>query len=603
MAGFSDDDIRAVREKISIVDVIGDRVRLKKSGRTYKGLCPFHNEKTPSFHVDPAKQLYHCFGCGVGGDAYSFLQSAEGLDFAESVETLARRVGHTLTESNSRQPGRKTRLLQACEAATIFYQKALRSERGTGARDYIKSRGLAELAVEYKLGYSPDWSSLVDYLRQANVREEEMQAAGLTARSGKGTLYDRLRGRVIFPILDNQGRPIAFGGRVLDDSTPKYLNSPETPIYHKGAVLYGLSQAKNDFLRTESALVVEGYTDLLALAGAGVKNVVATLGTAFTEDHLRLLGRFVNRVMLVFDGDEAGLKAAERTSEYLNLQRLPGREVLDGLIDNVETELLVAVLPAALDPADYIAKYGAVSFSSLISEARPLGLFLLDRVVERSGTGETAKLKAAAQAAPLIAGLSSAVAKEEYMRYLGEKLNVSFEAMTAVITQAGRSGRRRAAPQPPLMPKRATGPERELVKAVLKEPGRVGALGDMDLEAWPDERLARLAQAMIDSVSEKGDEIGDMIHQLDSALSKLLSELSLEPIGGVDLETHFMEVYLKCKETDLDRHIECQKKALEQTDSTDKRYDELFEELVAMEYKRRELRNNIIDGGTLWVRK
>ncbi len=603
MAGFNDDDIRVVREKASIVDVVGERVRLKKSGRTFKGLCPFHNEKSPSFHVDPAKQLYHCFGCGVGGDAYSFVMAAEGLDFTEAVETLARRVGHPLTKRDPRQAGKKTRLLKACDEAAVFYQKALRLDSGAAARDYIKARGLADLAVEFKLGHSPDWSSLLTYLKSKGIEEAEMIGAGLAARSDKGGLYDRLKGRIIFPILDNQGRTIAFGGRVLDDSLPKYVNSPETPLYHKGSILYGLSQAKTEFLKTETALVVEGYTDLLACVGVGVSNVVATLGTAFTEDHLRLLGRFVNRVVLVFDGDEAGLNAAERSSEYLNLQRLPGSEALDGLIVDVETELSVAVVPGGLDPADFIAEKGVAAFSELIEAARPLGFFLLDRIIERAGTDATGKMKAVAEAAPMLAGLSRAVAKEEYMRYLGDSLGISFEALTAEIKAAVAPRTRSHGHQERVAIKRISGPERELLRAILEDPERAAGLEDLDIESWPDPILTRLAAVLKDRVGGKGEDIAEMIHRLDDELSRLVSELALEPFGADDLDTHFTGLFLKCKEASLNRHIERLKKELQVTDSSNKRYDELFEELVAMEYKRRELKNKVTDGGSLWVRK
>ena len=605
MAGFNDDDIRAVREKTNIVDVVAERVRLKKSGRTFKGLCPFHNEKSPSFHVDPAKQLYHCFGCGAGGDAYSFLIATEGLDFVEAVETLARRVGHPLTKRDPRQAGKKTRLLKACEEAATFYERALRLDGGAAARDYLKSRGLAELAVEFRLGFSPDWTSLLKYLKNQGIGEAEMIEAGLAARSVKGGLYDRLKGRVIFPILDNQGRTIAFGGRVLDDSTPKYLNSPETPLYHKGSVLYGLSQAKSAFLQTETALLVEGYTDLLASVGAGIRNVVATLGTAFTEDHLRLLGRFVDRVVLIFDGDEAGLNAAERSSEYLNLQRLPGSEALDGLIANVETELSVAVVPTGLDPADLIAEKGVAAFSELVGAAKPLGFFLLDRIVERAGVDGTGKMKAVAEAAPMLAGLSSPVAKEEYMRYLGERLNVSFEALAAEIKEAAAPAARSNKRRDSISFKRITGPERELLRAILEEPKRAGALGDLDVESWPDPKLRRLAAVLKESDEGKDEKISNIIHRLDIELKELVSELVLEPFEVRDLEesdAYFTGLYLKCKEASLDKHIERLKKELQVTDSSNKRYDEVFEELVAMEYKRRELKNKVTDGGSLWVR-
>lgn len=604
MGGFSDDDIRQVREKVNLVDVVGERVQLRKAGRTFKGCCPFHTEKTPSFHVDPGKQLYHCFGCGAGGDLYSFVMAAETLDFGEAVEVLARRIGYSLSAGDSRTTGRRTKLFEVCEEAACFYERALRSAAGGPARAYIKKRGLEKLVGEFHVGFSPDWKGVVDHLRSKGFSEAEITLAGIAARSEKGGLYDRLRGRVVFPILDNQGRAIAFGGRVLDDSTPKYLNSPETPLYHKGSVFYGLSQAKTAFAKTDTAIVVEGYTDLLALAGADIRNVVATLGTAFTPEHLNLLGRFVNRAVLVFDGDEAGLKAAERSSEYINLQRLPGREALKGLVEDVDTELVVAVMPNSSDPADFLSAHGVGAFAALVAGARPLGIFLIDRIIERSGSNQTGKTKAAAAGVRFLAGLSSAVAKEEYMRYLGERLNVSYEALADEMNKLSRGG---GAKQAITMAARSSpSPEREMLRLLLRSPDKSAALADIDIDGWPDQGLRRLAIVLKEFAGGKGGNISDMVRNSDEELRCLVSELALEPAGEADSEDesegHFTKVYFKCKEAAVARRIRDLKKTMEQTKSTDKKYDLLFEELVALEYKRRELKDYVADGGSLWVK-
>ncbi len=599
MAGINDDDILQVRERVDIVDTIAEHVRLKKSGRTFKGLCPFHNEKSPSFHVDPAKQLYHCFGCGVGGDVYNFVMATEGLEFPEAVEVLARRVGYKLTAARS-GGGVRAKLLSACEDATKFYAHVLKSEPGRGAREYLKRRGLEELVEEFKLGYSPDWSSVIKFLKGRKIKEDEMLKAGIAGRSERGTLYDRFKGRLIFPILDTQGRPIGFGGRVLDSSNPKYLNSPETPLYHKGSVLYGLSQAKAAFLKTEAALVVEGYTDLLALAKAGVGNGVATLGTAFTENHLKLLSRFTKRITLVFDGDAAGLAAAERSSEYLDWQKLPGSEAVAGLVDQAETEIFVAVIPPGLDPADYISEQGPAAFAKRIKEARPLVNFLIDRTIERHEGRAAKKAMAGREAAKLISSIRSPVAKEEYMRYLADKLEISYDALTREINRPA-TGRRRGSSAKSAVPVRPS-VEREFVKLVLRSPDRLTAMHDIEVAEWEAGSLRELATVLKSLPQGKGIKIENMIHKLESPLQQLVSELLVEPAIGDESDDQFGRLYLRIKELALERRINLLKRQLENTASSEKRYNKIFEELVALEYERRDLKEKTVDGGSLWVK-
>ena len=597
MAGILDDDVQQIRNRVNLVDIIAEQIPLKKSGRTWRGLCPFHHEKTPSFHVDPAKQLYHCFGCGAGGDVFTWLMKTEGLEFREAIETLARKIGYTLTAAPGGQSGPRGRLLKACEEATAFYRGQLTGDKGAGARAYLTKRGLSGLIDEYFLGFSPDWSSSVGFLKERGLAEAEMITAGIAARSARGAVYDRFKDRLISPICDTQGRPIAFGGRVLDDSSPKYLNSPETPLYHKGSVFYGLAQAKNACIKSGSAIVVEGYTDLLALAQAGVRHVVATLGTAFTSEHLRLLSRFADRVILVFDGDEAGLTAAERSSEHISRQRLPGQEVLKGLVDKVDLELLVVVLPDNLDPADFVAKQGAEKFLALADQAEPLITFLIGRIIKRHAGKRSGRTIAATEAAKLISGLPSPVAQEEYMRYLADRLNLPYHTVAQEMART-KTASKSSDQVPP--PKRST-PEREFIKLVLRVAQRVTALDDVGVEQWEEPLLKRLGAVLKSLGPGKANAVVEKLHKVDPELRDLVSELLLEPLQAPESEDYFSEIFLRLKELAVERQIDTLRKELAETDREEKRYDDIFTELMALEYKRRELKNQT-NGGSLWVK-
>jgi DNA primase len=593
LPGIRDEDLQHIRERADLVDFVSEHVRLKKTGRTFRGLCPFHRETTPSFHIDPAKQLYHCFGCGAGGDLFTFLMKKEGFDFQEAVGFAARKIGYNLTFKTDPTGGLKSRLIKACETAAAFYQDSLNSDDGRHAREYLAKRGLMGLAGEFRLGLSPDWDSVIAALRKAGLSETEILKSGVGGRSARGKVYDRFKGRLIFPILDNQGRAIAFGGRVLDGSQPKYLNSPETPLYHKGSILYGLSQAKNTIIRQESAVVVEGYTDLLTLAGAGIANVVATLGTAFTEDHLRVLSRFAQRVVLVFDGDEAGLKAAERSSELIELQRLPGQEALAGLLDRVDMELVVVSLPDKLDPAEFVAANGAPAFAALLEGARPLLPFLIDRIIERQASKKLGKLGAVDVAGRLISGLKNAVAQEEYLRYLADKLDISYQALDQEIRRLKRPARNTAAAgEARLSPSTAGGIEREFIKLVLESPDRLSALGDVATEDWPDPALRRLGLVLKSITPGKAIAVNDILNKVDPELQSLISELLIAPEGATDSDEHFAQVHLKTKEAAVDRRIVGLKRRLEKTDSAKEEYNEIFAELVALEYQRRDIKKN-----------
>ena len=355
--------ISELQDRVEIVAVVGSRVTLKKGGKDFQGLCPFHDEKTPSFTVSPSKNMYYCFGCGAGGDAIKFLEEFEGLSFTEAVESLAASIGMEVPRQQSQSPGRDLKpLFEAMRAAEGYYKAQLKASEQ--AIDYLKGRGLTGLvAREFNLGFAPDaWNGLHEALAGGArpLQSKALLEAGLIGRNERGSEYDRFRGRIMFPVRDGRGRIIAFGGRLIGDGQgPKYLNSPETPIFHKSQELYGLFEARKSSRRLESLIVVEGYLDVIALAQAGIRNVVATLGTATGEEHYRKLYRCVDEVICCFDGDAAGRRAAWKALESA-LGLLGGGRRLKFMF-----------LPDGEDPDTLVRQQGADDFRRRIGGATP----------------------------------------------------------------------------------------------------------------------------------------------------------------------------------------------------------------------------------------
>ncbi|MDR5899770.1 DNA primase [Halomonas vilamensis] len=362
--------------RVDVVEVVGERVQLKKSGRNYSGLCPFHQEKTPSFTVSADKQFYHCFGCGAHGNALRFLMEYDKLPFPEAVEQLAGRMGIEVPREGADDPREREREqkrkqgVNLLELAASFYRERLVMQEGQAAQHYLAERGLSpEVIKTYGVGYAPaGWESLKQHLSERGVSEAVQVEYGLLIhREDTGRSYDRFRDRVMFPIRDLRGRTIAFGGRVLGDGKPKYLNSPETPVFHKGRELYGLYEARQSPEKLEQLVMVEGYMDVVALAQFGIRNAVATLGTATTEDHLKRLFRLVSRVVFCFDGDRAGRQAASRALETALPQMIDGREAR------------FLFLPEGDDPDDLVRREGAQEFKDRVTCAMPLSEFLFEQ--------------------------------------------------------------------------------------------------------------------------------------------------------------------------------------------------------------------------------
>jgi DNA primase len=363
---FSPDFLEELRGRLSLADVIGRKVKLIRRGRELVGLCPFHNEKSPSFTVVEEKGFWHCFGCGAHGDVVGFAMRAEGLPFPDAVERLAEQAGMAVPQSSPEERQRAQRqatLLGALEAAAAWFERQLVAPGGRTGLDYLRRRGLAEGTIaRFRLGFAPDnRGALKAALIEAGFPEPLLLEAGLLVRpDGGGASYDRFRGRVMFPITDRRGRVIAFGGRTLGDGQPKYLNSPETPLFHKGRVLYGLAQAAAAARETGDIIVVEGYMDVIALSQAGLRHAVAPLGTALTEDQIALLWQLAAEPILCFDGDAAGQRAAARAADRALPLLQPGKS------------LRFALLPAGDDPDSLVGRLGAAAMGELLGQARPL---------------------------------------------------------------------------------------------------------------------------------------------------------------------------------------------------------------------------------------
>ena len=405
--------------RADIVEVINTRVPLKKKGREYTACCPFHNEKTPSFTVSEAKQFYHCFGCGAHGTAIGFLMEYEHLDFVDAIETLAAEYHVEVPREDtpagtSQARDDKQPLFDVLEQASQLYQQQLRSsERAIG---YLKQRGLSgEIARRYKLGYAPDgWNFLLDNMGSNASNINHLKAAGMLVEKSPGKRYDRFRDRIMFPILDRRGHTIAFGGRIIDDGEPKYLNSPETPIFHKGYELYGFYEARQTLRNLQRIVVVEGYMDVVALAQNGIEYAVASLGTATTKDQIQKLFRSVHQLIFCYDGDQAGQKAAWRALE----------NTLPILRDGLEARFLF--LPDGEDPDSMVRKEGKDAFEKRLENATPLSEFLFDKLLKEIDTRSMdGKARLAKTARPLLSTIPESVFRDLMYKRLSELVGIS----------------------------------------------------------------------------------------------------------------------------------------------------------------------------------
>jgi DNA primase len=529
--------LEEIRARLDILDVIADYVELKKSGQNYKGLCPFHSEKTASFMVSQDKQIFHCFGCGVGGNVISFVMKYENLSFPETLRLLAKKAGIDPKEfADGGQEGLKEKLVGILKQATEVFAGNLGKSKS--ASSYLAERGITgEIIGSFSLGYSlRDWHSLVRALRQKGIPESLILQAGI-ASSGEKGIYDTFRDRIMFAIRNAQGEVIAFGGRVMDDSQPKYLNSPDTPLFKKGDTLYGLNLAREGIKNKGYAMIVEGYFDVIVSHQHGFSNTVAPLGTALTPGHLQKLKRFTRKAVLVFDGDEAGKSAARRSIPLL-LEQGFGAKIL--------------LLPEKDDPDSFLRRDGAAPFARLLSGSRSVVEFLL-------GTAKKEKAEAVRDALEVIAAAGDAIMKEELTRELSEKTGIRETVIREEMKKAGKGLKERtrtggASPSPCPRPF-ICDEEVLLLSAAIAFPEKVSSI----LRAVP---VGEFRNPLVRNILGKlgaeggGTRLNEMISSLEEEERVLVTRLTVNPGFDIDaVEKNIEDCARRIGERKLDERL------------------------------------------------
>ena len=611
MPRISDADVALIRDRVRIEDVVGETVPLRRAGSgSLKGLCPFHDEKTPSFNVRPEMGFYKCFGCGKTGDVFTFLMEVDALTFPEAVERLAPRAGVTLTyESGGPDAAHRSerdRLLAAHAEAEAFYARQLASDEAAVARDLLTGRGFDEQAwARFGVGYAPQsWNALTNHLRHNGFTDKELVTGGL-AREGQRGAYDAFRGRLLWPIRSRAGQTIGFGARRLrdDDNGPKYLNTGETPLYRKSTVLYGLDLARKEIALRHQAVVVEGYTDVMAAHLAGVPTAVATCGTAFGAEHADVLRRVLSdqeampgEVIFTFDGDEAGQNAALKAF---------------ALDQHFVRQTFVAVSPGGMDPCDLRLAQGDVAVRDLVASRVPLFTFVLRTTIDRydleTPDGRVAALDASV---PVLTRIRDRALRPEYARQVAGWLGMEVEAVVArVAAQAGDTpARTRAVPAgegetPEQRAHRLA--EREALKLAVQCPrlaaGRFDAL-EPEMFATPPHRTVQEAiaaaggppadgggPAWVAAVSEAA---------ADADTRSVVGGLAVEPLlfDGDDAAAYARTVFARVEEITVTKQLARAKGRLQRTDPGEASYLKQFSEVLELEARKRELRE-IISGG------
>lgn len=603
MGRISDEDIARVRDATDVVSLISRTVVLKQKGRLFWGRCPFHGEKTPSFKVDPATGLWHCFGCGAGGDAFGFIMRAENVEFPDAVRQLAEQARVEIVETGESTPrGHRDRFMLASGAAAAFYHKVLVTSKEPGptkAREYLASRGFgSDVAKRFELGYAPGRGALSRHLTEIGYTADEVVQSNLGVLTDSGQLRDRFYERVMFPIRDLQGRTVGFGGRVIGTGEPKYLNTQETPVFHKSENLYAIERARNEIVKAGAAIVVEGYTDVIALHEAGVRNAVATLGTALTRKHIKLLGRFTKRIVYLFDADEAGLRAADRAAEFIDVG-------IDPASGGTAIELVVAVIPDGRDPADYVASAGTEGIARVIEAARPLMEFVLDRrLAAHDLTTPEGRARALSAAGSVLASIRGSLLAQDYTNYVADRLRVDFATVQQASANAKpaflSAGDEPAEPgdrpidEEPTRLDPLTRVQRSLVGLLALDPslrGRARELLEGDL--LTDARARRILELIVGAGNAQGEELSSAILSVEPEFGATLSSMLFEAGELGQPREAVPDVYAKVKELSLERQIIEIKARMRTLDAVKQRaeYDELFERRAALEIERGRLRN------------
>ncbi|OPY11127.1 DNA primase [Syntrophus buswellii] len=483
------DKVAEIKSRLDIVELISEYVSLKKAGRNFLGLCPFHNEKTPSFTVNREKQMFYCFGCGEKGDIFAFLMRLNNATFPEALKLLADRAGVALPASpflrgGKHSPNAREQIIQINHIAAAYFTANLLSPGGKAALSYLKERGLKESTIkEFGLGYASDgWRHLKSHLEQQKVSLKMAAEAGLIVvkEDRPDVQYDRFRHRLMFPVKDVEGRIIAFGGRILGDGEPKYLNSPESAAYSKGRQLYGLNSSKDAIREKGYGIFVEGYFDLIALWDAGIRNVVATLGTALTRDHVVLIKRYAERAAVLFDSDEAGKKALARSVELFVAAHMDARAV---------------ILPEGLDPDDFVRRFGGEALERRVEEAPSIVDYYIDTVIGGGATFEE-RGEAAVRAAAFITGIEDVIDRNLFIKRVSEKLGIDQDILKKEVYGRLSPKRSREAPPSRRPEKRAAGPEVNLIHLMMECPTVVPSVVEANaMNYFLDRELKSIGEA------------------------------------------------------------------------------------------------------------
>jgi len=525
-----DDTIRRVKNTANIVDMVSDNVVLKKSGRNYLGLCPFHVEKTPSFTVSPDKQIFYCFGCHTGGNVFSYVMQHEGISFPEAVRTVAGRYGievpdDHLSPEQKRQLSEKEKLFRINQLAALFFNGSLLdSQIGQQALAYLVGRGMTRKIIDaHQLGYAPNrWDGLLCFMEQKRVPMELLAKTGLIVpRKDRNGHYDRFRDRVMFPIFDLHEQIIGFGGRVMGDDIPKYLNSPESAIYNKSRSLYGIDKARQEARKNGTVYLVEGYFDALALHLYGISNAVATLGTALTDEHVQLLKGMVGqsgRVILVYDSDQAGIKAAHRSISIFEQGFLDAR---------------ILVLPQGYDPDEYLREYGPDDFLKAAGQASAMMTFLIDSAIQQHGLTLEGKVKVVSEVQESLAAVQDTIARALYIKQLAERLAIDETAVMQKVRQAVGKVVVHGKISGDDILKAANDDgqrlEEQIVAMILRYPAVIPeVVGRNLLEYFKDDHLKAIGQMIINQSDLQDNRVADLVSMIeDPHYRNLMAKLAI----------------------------------------------------------------------------
>ena len=574
-----------IRDATDIVELVSEHIQLTRRGRNFLGLCPFHEEKTPSFSVNPDRQFYHCFGCGVGGDVFKFIQEIDRVTFVEAIKFLAERAGIALPERSgpSREEAEAAdELYRANDLAQKYFHHLLfKDDVGANARTYLQTRRLTDETIErFGLGYAPpEWDALLKVAGRRGLNPHSLERAGLALPRSTGSgHYDRFRDRITFPIANLSDRTIAFGARALQpDQEPKYLNSPETPIYHKGRVLYGLSITRDAIRRQDAVLVVEGYMDLISLAQAGIQQVVATSGTALTEDHGRLLARFARQVVLLFDGDAAGSTAAMRACEALLGTGLDAR---------------VVSLPAEHDPDTFVQEHGPDVLLERAENAQSVLDFYLEQLAQQYDLSSIeGKAHAVERLKPLLAKPRDAVRRDLLLREVAERLSVDEQSLRhdlqASLRRPQQPRKAVAEPSPTAVPDPPRH-ELEFMGLLFNFPQLIPeTVREFASDSLSDARTQTLCRALFDYHAHgKAIDLGRLISELeDDALARLAAQCAAQGFDEEQVERQWRDYLLYFQKNALQKRIDDARQALAAA-SDDSEIARISAELVALNQER-----------------